>query len=45
MTDPLIALEQEMKSGTLITFEEDSTMEAAVISGIAFARDEAKLLF
>ena len=43
LTDPLIPLEQEMKSGTLITFEEDSTMEAAVISGIAFARDEAKI--
>jgi len=43
LTDPLIPLEQEMKSGTLITFEEDSTMEAAIISGIAFARDEAKI--
>ena len=43
LTNPLIPLEQEMKSGTLITFEEDSTMEAAVISGIAFARDEAKI--
>ena len=43
LTDHLIPLEQEMKSGTLITFEEDSTMEAAVISGIAFARDEAKI--
>lgn len=43
LTDPLIPLDQEMKSGTLITFEEDSTMEAAVISGIAFARDEAKI--
>ena len=43
LTDPLIPLNQEMKSGTLITFEEDSTMEAAVISGIAFARDEAKI--
>jgi len=43
LTDPLIPLEQEMKLGTLITFEEDSTMEAAVISGIAFARDEAKI--
>jgi aspartate kinase len=43
LTDPLMPLEQEMKSGTLITFEEDSTMEAAVISGIAFARDEAKI--
>ena len=43
LTDPLISLDQEMKSGTLITFEEDTTMEAAVISGIAFARDEAKI--
>jgi aspartate kinase len=43
LTDPLIPLDVEMKSGTLITFEEDSTMEAAVISGIAFARDEAKI--
>ncbi len=43
LTDPLIPLDMEMKSGTLITFEEDSTMEAAVISGIAFARDEAKI--
>jgi aspartate kinase len=30
-------------SGTLITFEEDSTMEQPIISGIAFNRDEAKL--
>jgi len=29
--------------GTLITFEEDDTMEQAIISGIAFNRDEAKL--
>ena len=29
--------------GTLITFEEDGKMEQAVISGIAFNRDEAKL--
>lgn len=43
LTDPMIPLEQEMNSGTLITFEEDNTMEAAVISGIAFARDEAKI--
>jgi aspartate kinase len=43
LTDPLMSLEQEMNSGTLITFEEDETMEAAVISGIAFARDEAKI--
>ncbi|HEB86189.1 MAG TPA: aspartate kinase, partial [Gammaproteobacteria bacterium] len=29
--------------GTLITFEDDEKMERAVISGIAFNRDEAKL--
>ncbi len=29
--------------GTLITFEDDEEMERAVISGIAFNRDEAKL--
>ncbi|HRE13851.1 MAG TPA: aspartate kinase [Usitatibacteraceae bacterium] len=29
--------------GTLITFEEDQTMEQAIISGIAFNRDEAKI--
>ena len=29
--------------GTLITFEEDDTMEEAIISGIAFNRDEAKI--
>ena len=38
-----IPLEQEMRSGTLITFEEDQKMERAVVSGIAFARDEAKI--
>jgi aspartate kinase len=30
-------------TGTLITFEEDETMEQAIISGIAFNRDEAKI--
>ena len=30
-------------NGTLITFEEDETMEQAIISGIAFNRDEAKI--
>jgi aspartate kinase len=30
-------------NGTLITFEEDDTMEQAIISGIAFNRDEAKI--
>ena len=43
LTDPLIALDEEAKSGTLITFEEDQNMEQAVISGIAFNRDEAKI--
>ena len=31
------------RSGTLITFEEDEKMEQAVVSGIAFNRDEAKV--
>ena len=43
LTDPNIPLDEEMKSGTLITFEEDEKMEAAVVSGIAFSRDEAKI--
>jgi len=34
---------EEESEGTLITFEEDRTMEQAVISGIAFNRDEAKI--
>jgi aspartate kinase len=38
-----IDLAEESKSGTLITFEEDEKMEQAVVSGIAFNRDEAKL--
>jgi len=42
LTDPQIPLEDEMSSGTLITFEEDQKMEHAVVSGIAFSRDEAK---
>jgi aspartate kinase len=36
-------IEQEARSGTLITFEEDEKMEKAVVSGIAFNRDEAKV--
>ena len=45
LTDPMIPVEAESHSGTLITFEEDPTMamEQAVISGVAFARDEAKI--
>jgi aspartate kinase len=38
-----IAIEEEAASGTLITFEEDEKMEQAVVSGIAFNRDEAKI--
>ncbi|MBA2722089.1 MAG: aspartate kinase [Methylibium sp.] len=38
-----IDLAQEAASGTLITFEEDENMEQAVVSGIAFNRDEAKV--
>jgi aspartate kinase len=38
-----IPLAQESASGTLITFEEDEKMEQAVVSGIAFNRDEAKI--
>ena len=34
---------QEEGEGTLITFEEDRNMERAIISGIAFNRDEAKI--
>ncbi len=33
----------EEGEGTLITFEEDKNMEHAIISGIAFNRDEAKI--
>lgn len=43
LTDPEMDLQTESQSGTLITYEEDETMEQAVISGIAFNRDEAKI--
>jgi aspartate kinase len=43
LTDPDLPLEEEATSGTLITFEDDKTMEKAVISGVAFSRDEAKI--
>jgi aspartate kinase len=43
LTPPDMPLGEEMASGTLITFEEEQSMEQAVISGIAFARDEAKI--
>src|SRR6201985_95843 len=38
-----INIDEEARSGTLITFEEDVNMEQAVVSGIAFNRDEAKV--
>ncbi len=38
-----IPLDEEAKSGTLISFEEDENMEQAIVSGIAFNRDEAKI--
>jgi aspartate kinase len=38
-----IPIDEEARSGTLITFEEDTKMEQAVVSGIAFNRDEAKV--
>ncbi len=38
-----IDIQEEARSGTLITFEEDEKMEQAVVSGIAFNRDEAKI--
>lgn len=34
---------EEEGDGTLITFEEENTMEQPIISGIAFNRDEAKI--
>ena len=43
LTDPMIPVEQEALSGTLITYEGDEKMEQAIISGIAFSRDEAKI--
>jgi aspartate kinase len=38
-----IDIAEEARSGTLITFEEDEKIEQAVVSGIAFNRDEAKI--
>ncbi len=45
LTDPELPLAEEAKAGTLITFEDDPhmAMEKAVISGVAFNRDEAKI--
>ncbi len=38
-----ITIAEEATSGTLITFEEDEKMEQAIVAGIAFNRDEAKI--
>ena len=43
LTDPMIPVQEEAQSGTLITYEDDDKMEQAIISGIAFSRDEAKI--
>ncbi len=43
LTPPDIPIAEEAMSGTLITFEEDADMEQALVSGIAFNRDEAKV--
>jgi aspartate kinase len=45
LTDPALPVKEEGESGTLITFEEDPhmAMEKAVVSGVAFNRDEAKI--
>ena len=45
LTDPKLPVEEEARSGTLITFEEDPhmAMEQAVVSGVAAQRDEAKI--
>ena len=45
LTDPMIPVAEEAHAGTLITFEDDPhmAMEKAVISGVAFNRDEAKI--
>ena len=43
LTPPDLPIAEEAQSGTLITFEEDADMEQALVSGIAFNRDEAKV--
>jgi len=45
LTDPKLPVEEEARSGTLITFEEDPhmAMEKAIVSGVAAQRDEAKV--
>ena len=43
LTPPELPIEEEAVSGTLITIEEDADMEQALVAGIAFNRDEAKV--
>ncbi len=43
LTPPELQIAEEAVSGTLITFEEDADMEQALVAGIAFNRDEAKV--
>jgi aspartate kinase len=45
LTDPELPIAEEAQAGTLVTFEEEPhmAMEKAVISGVAFNRDEAKI--
>jgi aspartate kinase len=45
LTDPLVPVAEEARSGTLVTFEEDPhmAMEKAMVSGVAAQRDEAKV--
>ena len=43
LTDPDMPLSEEENSGTLITVNENQTMEKPLISGIAFTKAEAKI--
>ena len=45
LTKPDIDIEIEKNSGTLITFEENITMEKEVVTGIAFNRNETKFTY
>jgi len=43
LTPPDLPIGEEAVSGTLITIEEDADMEHALVAGVAFNRDEAKV--
>jgi aspartate kinase len=43
LTPPELPIEEEAVSGTVITIEEGAEMEQALVAGIAFNRDEAKV--